>query len=316
MLFLDLSNCGPAGFLKVLYFFKMILDIVFIIVPVALIVLLIFEFSKAIVTADQDKKNTAIKVGGRRILAAVIIFAIPTIVNLFNVILTEVDSGFKVELFSCFTDLTLDAIDTLEADELKEEEAKRGASAAGFLNSYNRDFAINQYLQSLDDSERISGCDGMVYYENGVYYYPASYTNGTAATKGSADYGYNKYFFASLNKMINDAKKAGHTIVMSTSADGAWRSYERQQYFWNCYQTKSCNNGNQAARPGTSKHGFGIASDLTYGNNAARNWAHAHANDYGLDFTVCDSYPKNCSEPWHIAPLSTKSDESVVKKCK
>jgi len=41
-----------------------------------------------------------------------------------------------------------------------------------------------------------------------------------------------------------------------------FRTIARQNYFWNCYQTKRCNGGNLAARPGTSNHGTGIALDL------------------------------------------------------
>lgn len=49
--------------------------------------------------------------------------------------------------------------------------------------------------------------------------------------------------------------------VRLTIASG-FRSLARQQYFWNCFQTKKCNNGNRAAVPGNSNHGVGLALDL------------------------------------------------------
>lgn len=61
MSFLDLANCGPSGILKVIYFFKLILDIVFIIMPIALILLVTVDISKAVVTGDEGaQKNLLI----------------------------------------------------------------------------------------------------------------------------------------------------------------------------------------------------------------------------------------------------------------
>jgi LAS superfamily LD-carboxypeptidase LdcB len=62
-----------------------------------------------------------------------------------------------------------------------------------------------------------------------------------------------------------------------------FRTYARQQYFWHCYQTKSCNNGNIAAYPGTSNHGVGLALDIHIPNYA---WMKAHAHSFGFVRTV------------------------------
>ncbi|CAF3611824.1 unnamed protein product, partial [Adineta steineri] len=53
-----------------------------------------------------------------------------------------------------------------------------------------------------------------------------------------------------FDKMAAAAKQAGVAIKIASG----FRTVARQEYFWNCYQTKSCNNGNLAARPGTSNH--------------------------------------------------------------
>lgn len=80
------------------------------------------------------------------------------------------------------------------------------------------------------------------------------------------------------------AKPAGHAFLkMQRAADAAgvslsinsgFRTMSEQQYFYRCYQTGSCNNGNLAARPGYSNHQSGTALDLTtstwLANNAAR----------------------------------------------
>jgi hypothetical protein len=48
---------------------------------------------------------------------------------------------------------------------------------------------------------------------------------------------------------------------------------------------------------------------LSFGSKAAKEWAHANADDYGLAFTVS-------GEDWHISPLYQFDDDSVVTKCK
>jgi len=61
-----------------------------------------------------------------------------------------------------------------------------------------------------------------------------------------------------FGRLAELASKAGVTVKIASG----FRSLARQQYFWNCFQTKKCNNGNTAARPGNSNHGVGLALDL------------------------------------------------------
>jgi len=147
------------------------------------------------------------------------------------------------------------------------------------------------------------GVDGKVTVKNGIFYIPTTKTSGSSGTKGSSSFGYNKYFYARLNKLIRDAKKYGHTITASTG-DGAWRSYDRQSYYYQCYLKKNCNNGNYASAPGTSTHGWGIASDLKFSSKNAIYWAHDNASKYGLAFPYCNNVRNNndCVENWHIEP--------------
>lgn len=60
----------------------------------------------------------------------------------------------------------------------------------------------------------------------------------------------------------------------------SYRTVEKQQYFYNCMINKNCNNGNLAADPGTSNHGWGMSLDLGTGNGAL-GWLRANAGTYG-----------------------------------
>jgi len=89
------------------------------------------------------------------------------------------------------------------------------------------------------------------------------------------------------------AEAAAKSKIRLTINSG-FRTLARQQYFWNCYVTKKCNNGNLAAHPGTSNHGTGIALDLNAGSTSSANyrWLAANASKFGFRRTVP-------TEPWH-----------------
>ncbi|CAF1658149.1 unnamed protein product [Rotaria magnacalcarata] len=103
-----------------------------------------------------------------------------------------------------------------------------------------------------------------------------------------------------FDKMASAAKQAGVTITIASG----FRTVARQEYFWNCYQTKACNNGNLAARPGTSNHGRGAALDLNTNcgsqtgakpncaGSGVYQWLKTNGHNYGFTRTVQ-------SEPWH-----------------
>lgn len=348
MLFLDLSNCGPSAVLKVFYFFKLLLDILFVAIPIGLIVLLIIDFAKMVVSGDESAQKKIFKLATKRIIYAVVVFFVPTIVNIFCSVMSEFGATFT----SCYSDVTIDAINQLAAEEEAIKEAEKAAKLALIAEQRAEEEEERQLQEQMkeeiedtqeennpqeggsdtspsdngnDDnfgsgssgsssnSRDVSGCDGMVWYDvtTGIFYRPDSsaYPNGKEEFRGSAPYGYNKFFYEKLMNLVNAGKSAGYTITPSSSADGAFRSYERQQYFYSCYTYQSCNNGNLAAKPGTSNHGWGIASDLSYGSGSAITWAHNNASKYGLNFSVA-------SENWHIDPIVIKVDNSVVELCK
>lgn len=53
------------------------------------------------------------------------------------------------------------------------------------------------------------------------------------------------------------------------------------------------------APPGRSYHNKGNAADLDYGNDAARQYAHANAAKFGLNFPLGN-------EDWHIEPIGVR----------
>jgi LAS superfamily LD-carboxypeptidase LdcB len=97
-----------------------------------------------------------------------------------------------------------------------------------------------------------------------------------------------------FSRLQAGAASAGYRLTINSG----FRVLARQTYFWNCYQEKLsnrpkpwCNNGNKAARPGTSNHGTGIALDLNL-STSAYGWMRNNAARYGFIRTVS-------SETWH-----------------
>jgi len=322
-MFISLSDCGTSWMLKTILFIKELLNIVFIVVPIALIVMLMFDLVKAVVARDEAMMKRATNLAIKRTMNAVIVFFVPTIVALFMNMLGD----FGVDYASCY-DITLNEVNQLEKDEIEQEEALEAARISSAKKKAERSAALMEarskmstYVISADTSItgsiiKASGCDGVVFYENGTFYKPnpAGFVNGTEQTKGSAPYGYNKYFYEYLSNFVTAASEAGYGVYMSTTEYGAWRSYEKQVYFWNLYQAGT---GNLAAYPGTSNHGWAIASDLSFKDDASKKWAHKYASKYGLRFPMCVNGPGTygCVEDWHIEPESIVISDEKVQVC-
>jgi hypothetical protein len=86
-------------------------------------------------------------------------------------------------------------------------------------------------------------------------------------------------------KMQAAADAAGVNVTINSG----FRSMDEQRYLYSCYQTRRCNNGNLAARPGYSNHQNGRALDLATNN---WTWVRNNAGRFGFRATVP-------SERWH-----------------
>ena len=92
--------------------------------------------------------------------------------------------------------------------------------------------------------------------------------------------------------LVRAYKATGNSIRASSS----FRTYEKQEYFYNCYMTKSCNNGNLAAKPGTSRHEGGLAIDFSM-NSTLDRWFTNNLKTFDMARTVS-------GEPWHVNPIA------------
>ena len=310
--------CENSNILSIILFIKDIIDVIKIAVPIILILMCAIDLGKQVLNTEDKSYQRIVK----RIIGAAAVFFIPTIVSLMLDIVGTTDYTGT----SCWTNANTTTIKTLKKQEEADKEAKAVAiktqqeqeqknreaiaETRETIRKKNEELAAeNTNINEVNDSTFLkeNGTDGLVTVIDGVFYKPATGTSGADGTKGSGDYGYNIYFFNRLKKFVEAAAAQGYTINYSTSSYGAWRSYEIQKYYYDCYIYKNCNNGNLAAYPGKSNHGWGIASDLSYGSQAAKYWAHDNASQYGLSFPLCANIRGSCTEDWHIEPAILKT---------
>lgn len=308
--------CSDVDALRTLYVVKSFLNIGKFLVPLILMVMCSIDIYKVVIKTSYKPYSIIFK----RFVAALLVFFIGTIIDVVLNTLGEAN----VSATSCWANANRETIAVLqeikiadikakaEAEQKRREEAraKRNEELKNIkihedkiINSGNSGNNGGSSSGEIDYSLfSENGSDGKVDVVNGVFYKPSTMTSGTDGTKGSAPYGYNKFFYARLSKFIEAAAQNGYTITMSGNDYGSWRPYSLQQYYYNCYLTKACNNGNLAAVPGSSNHGWGIASDLAFSSQSAKYWAHDNCKAYGLSFNLCQNIRGSCAEDWHIEP--------------
>jgi hypothetical protein len=136
------------------------------------------------------------------------------------------------------------------------------------------------------------------------------------STASESTPGNQHYIEGAAGKAIVNSRVSGavYAMVEAARADGVnlaasstFRSNDHQTYLYNCYLTKSCNNGNLAAAPGNSNHQSGVAIDfsgMSTSLSGCRNspsafpsfvWLNNNASSYGYSATVE-------SECWHWSP--------------
>ena len=331
--------CDTLLSVRLIYLLKVALNLIRFVIPILLIIKITLDVYKAIINGN-DEKQEILKKSSTRILAAVIIFLVPTLISLlFSFISTFSGEGntYKTSFTSCYTSVNqelLSKLKKIEDDKLsekEEEERKNSEIYKANYEAYLKQVAENAIKNALNNqtssqssySSNITDMNkqNSVYIQNGVFYKP-QYKSGVSSTysgKGCPNnplnqgynnkYGYNNYFYTMLQNLIEGAKKAGYNLGIS--AQGC-RSYATQESYYKKYEK------GRAARPGRSNHGLGIASDVTFYVNATKKcgssrnysncpgmkWVHDHAKDYGLHFPLLNASYK---EDWHIEPMNLKT---------
>lgn len=167
-MYILLEACQHPAVLRFIYFGTLLLDIVSIIVPIGLIIMLLIDFAKAVVANDDGAKKST-KLVTKRIMYAVIIFAVPWIINLLITILSSVGFNTGPSYITCLTNAqsgNFEYYDKL----LKEEEAleaEKRKQNIGFGGSGVTGNAMASKLISIAEQE-IGNTNGSKYNSGGA----------------------------------------------------------------------------------------------------------------------------------------------------
>jgi len=306
-----LSNlCEQVEFLEVFYIIKIVMNLITILVPIILIVMIIVRFVNTIVKGDDPP---LLKDIAQKFVAAVLIFLVPTIVN----VVLSLNNTDSIVDSSCWESATRKNIDALKIVKKAEEE-----KLLNEFNSYLEKLRADALKKEEEMREQIknaqknegsnssaTGADGYKVTYNSqtkTFYIPnkrATSDSHTSINKGNGPSGINSIFGEMLRNLMADAKKKGYTITVSSG----YRSYDAQLRTWNNSHRACSVRTSWVACPGGSRHGWGIAADLVfngrnvtqynYKSNPAAVWVHSNAAKYGLTFRLSN-------EPWHIEPMN------------
>lgn len=130
-----LDVCENPHVLRTLYFGIIIKDIIFTIIPIGIILMTLIDFSKAVIASKEDEQQKAVKLIPKRIMYAIVVFAIPWIVNVLMSTLSSLKLSVALDYTTCIDnakkakgnfehyDKLLEAEE--EAEKIKEEKESK-----------------------------------------------------------------------------------------------------------------------------------------------------------------------------------------------
>lgn len=122
-MFFLIDACETSDVLKVIYFVFQLIKIAFMIIPMALIAMISFDFARNVISnVDDMKKNLNVVI--KRILMCVAVFLVPMVVNVLINIVEDADIGSNIPYRDCLVNSNLEKIDEIEGYEITFKEQR------------------------------------------------------------------------------------------------------------------------------------------------------------------------------------------------
>ena len=137
-----LSLCSDANILKILRYIKIVINIIFVIVPILLLVTASISYLKAISNADKDGIAKTNKAMISKCIAAVIIFFIPLITKM----IVKLASTDENDYISCIENATPKGISNAYIKNANDTVKKVKTSYD--INDYNK---AKDTIRNIDD---------------------------------------------------------------------------------------------------------------------------------------------------------------------
>ena len=156
-----LAECNQLGLMGALLFIKNIIKIICVAVPVLLLLFLTIDFVRATIEGDSEKMDKVKNVAVKRIIYAVIVFLIPTIVKGSMLLL-----GDTTKFSSCYDLAETSYVENLAEANRLEQEIKNAENEAKREELRKKEEALKKKMQqnrkkAIDkNSSSTSGVDG------------------------------------------------------------------------------------------------------------------------------------------------------------
>lgn len=243
-----LETCQHPAVLRLIYFGLIILDIITVIVPIGLILMLLIDFTKAVISSNEDGQRKSTKLVIKRIMYAVIVFIIPWIVSVFMSVLSSLGIDIGTDYTVCLTNAksgNFEYYDSLlEQEELLEEEKRKehkdnNGSSGGSSSSELREMA--RELVSIIEGE-VGNTNGSKYSGSNVPWC-AYFVNW--AFKQTEVNGVNLFYdVIEKYQKVESTGNAGCNIYNFRTSDNLSFHYSKH------YAKKLGGNGNYIPKPG------------------------------------------------------------------
>ena len=117
--------CAHSEVLKVIYFIMTLIDIVKIIIPIALIVFGLIDFSKAAISSDEKVQKKSGQLFLKRLLYGILVFTIPWIVEVLMVTLGNLlEDNDTMNFTDCLENAESECIEALESKNINTIKSK------------------------------------------------------------------------------------------------------------------------------------------------------------------------------------------------
>lgn len=118
--------CESYSFLSVLVLIKYAINIIQIVLPIILIIFISVDLIKALISNDEKQMQKTINIISKRLFYAVLLFVVPTIVNLLIGVLDNA-TNLENKFLNCYNNATMEKVEALKMEEknLKEIENKK-----------------------------------------------------------------------------------------------------------------------------------------------------------------------------------------------
>lgn len=148
--------CTNPDILRVIYFIKILVNTIMIIVPIGLIIFGLIDISKSTISNEDGEQKKNFKLFFKRIIYAVIVFAIIWIVNAFMSLLGDLTDG--VNFTSCWTNANANKIEELQKEkDALEKKNNNSDKKTGISSSFDNNSGNSSSSSSSSSSSNIDG---------------------------------------------------------------------------------------------------------------------------------------------------------------